>query len=50
MVFQSEGIPDYPRSRYKTLLEGADEDNELFHYEWALAGLLTAVVVDSDAA
>jgi hypothetical protein len=35
--------------KFKTLLETEDEHNELYHYQWALARLITALVVDSDA-
>ena len=36
--------------RFKSLLETEDETNELYHYQWALARLITALVVDTDAA
>jgi hypothetical protein len=35
---------------YKILFEGEDEHNELYHYQWALARLVTTMVVDSDVA
>ncbi len=35
--------------KFKTLLETEDEHNDLYHYQWALARLITALVVDSDA-
>ncbi len=35
---------------YKLLFEGGGDDNNLYHYKWSLARLITALVVDSDAA
>ena len=36
--------------KFKILLQAEDKTNELYHYQWALARLITALVVDSDAA
>ena len=35
---------------YKLLFEGGDQDNNFYHYQWSLARLITAPVVDNDAA
>ena len=49
MVFNLKGYLLTLDPKFKTLLETEDEHNELYHDQWALARLITALVVDSDA-